>query len=102
MRSAQINEHGPDYRLVAYHYILFPSANNDNFYREIRSYNAFFHNPNLMERRRKWKKYFITKFGEPIECLLPRDYNVPEFRYTSIYEFFGAIGYDYRKRKFSK
>lgn len=98
MKSIKVREYSGllgNWNLEAYHYIMLPESYNDNNYKEVRAYNAFFHNPNRVLKRLNSERNFA------VDDLDIRDYKVPEFRHLSIFDFFKQIGYDNKKKKFN-
>lgn len=83
-------------KLHSYHYIMSASVDNDNNYKEVRAYNAFFHSTH----GRNWKhKDFFFRCCDPL-IYEPRDHKIPEFRHLSIFDFFNHIGYNNAKKNF--
>lgn len=92
-----LQKHKDSGKLHSYHYVMFASVYNNNFYKEVRAYSAFFHS----KHRRHWKhKDFFFRDCDPVLDYEPRDYKIPEFRHLSIFEFFNHVGYNNAKKNF--
>ena len=105
MRVIKVYEYsgGPinDWKLVAYHHIMLPEAYNDGHYREVGSFNAFFHNPKRIAKRLESTKNFVIRDTVDYDYH-GRNYNIPEFRHLSMLDFFAHIGYNNKKKVFEK
>jgi hypothetical protein len=84
-------------KFTAIHFIMAPHVVDKGFYNEVRAYNSF----NSKMRRKGDKFYRYKDVGDDFfRGNLSKDYQ--EIRHRSIYEFFEYIGYDRKKKTFSK
>lgn len=84
--------------LLAYHYVMIASPENDNNYKESRAYNAFFHSTH--GRHWQHKDFYFRACDPGYDLYIPRDHKIPEFRHLSIFEFFNHIGYNNKIKDF--
>lgn len=104
MRAIKVQEYSgprPNWKLVAYHYIMLGDCMNDDSYKEIRAYSAFFENGKRIKKRLNSSKNFSVRDPSDYDYY-SRDYKIPEFRHLSIFDFFEHIGYDKKRKKFLK
>ena len=78
---------------------MLADAYNDDNYKEIRAYSAFFENYKRIQKRIKSNRNFRAQ--DPSDLYYTRrDYKIPEFRHLSIFDFFKHIGYNNKKKAF--
>lgn len=95
-----LQKHKYSGRLHSYHYIMRADPDNDNNYKEVRAYNAFFYSTH--GRHWKHKEFYFKVCDEDYDFSnKPRDHKIPEFRHLSIFEFFNHIGYNNAKKNFA-
>lgn len=83
------------------HYVMLPKSYGKNFYKEVRAFNSFFYN-----RKAHGNHSFSAYVGDAEirlmllnVILLSRD--IPKHRHVNIFDFFIAINYNYKKRKWA-
>lgn len=102
----------PGSKHLRLHVLWLPTVTEPDFYRQVTSFNAFFHSggkrglygPNwkgdeLLYSEKDWEEFEneCEIWGKDLPAL---DYrNLPQIEHQSIWEFYESIGYDFRKKK---
>lgn len=97
---------------VAVHFVEKPTAGEHDFYRQTVSFNAF-KERELEQFHKKWTKklptgrHFYWQSKEEYEselCIMSalalRVDGLPVYHHKSVWDFYKAIGYDYKKKRF--
>lgn len=104
-----------DGRLIGIHYISTPKFGEKGFYRQGVSINAFatrelkvFSREAIQERGNYCADYFSfewnfdhwKEFYKDSELFSRRYKGVPEYHHDSVWDFYTAVNYDYKKQKY--
>jgi hypothetical protein len=102
---------------VQLHVLWLPFVTETGFYRQVTSFNAFFHSGKLKKHGPNWSPEFLYRELDweefEIECNTWREHagkydldpdacdwrKLPTTEHQSIWEFYEAIGYDYKSKR---
>lgn len=83
---------------VAYHKFDLPNPGEQGFYRSTTSFNSFFYSSKMRNRKGK-TTLFYAKDGEEL-MYWGLEEGTPVIEYANIWDFYKAIGYDYKSKKY--
>ena len=102
MRVKLVVEYSPEAKPISKHFILLPNPIENNFYREVRTFNSFFFNIRRRLPRKNGYWYNLKDFSSTNEEVDFHHFcgRIPEYRHLSMFGFYKFIGWNYKKKKY--